>query len=60
MVGITFIYTVSGVAMNHRRDWNPHYSVVSEEIKAPVSDTSKNFGIRCCYFVEKFSISSGL
>jgi len=27
--------------MNHRRDWNPHYSVVSEEIKAPVSDTSK-------------------
>ncbi len=38
VVGITFIYTVSGIAMNHRQDWNPHYSVVSEEISVPAND----------------------
>lgn len=38
VVGITFIYTVSGIAMNHRQDWNPHYSLVSEEITLPASD----------------------
>jgi hypothetical protein len=38
VVGITFIYTVSGIAMNHRQDWNPHYSLVSEELTLPASD----------------------
>lgn len=38
VVGITVIYTISGIAMNHRSDWNPHYSVVSEEVNLPVSD----------------------
>ncbi len=32
VVGITFIYTISGIAMNHRQDWNPHYSMVSCQI----------------------------
>ncbi len=35
VVGITFIYTVSGVALNHRTDWNPHYTMVSEDITVP-------------------------
>ncbi len=38
VVGITFIYTVSGIAMNHRQDWNPHYSVITEEISVPAND----------------------
>jgi len=38
VVGITFIYTISGIAMNHRQDWNPHYTLVSEELTIPASD----------------------
>jgi hypothetical protein len=32
VVGITFIYTISGIALNHRTDWNPHYILVTEDI----------------------------
>jgi len=32
VVGITFIYTISGIALNHRQDWNPHYSLIAEEL----------------------------
>jgi uncharacterized protein len=40
VVGITFIYTVSGIALNHRTDWNPHYTMISEDITiAPVKKT---------------------
>lgn len=35
VVGITFVYTVSGIALNHRIDWNPHYTMVSEEVTVP-------------------------
>jgi len=35
VVGITFIYTVSGIALNHRTDWNPHYTLVSEDLTLP-------------------------
>lgn len=38
VVGITFIYTVSGIAMNHRSDWNPHYSLISEDITVQITD----------------------
>ncbi|MFY9153168.1 MAG: PepSY-associated TM helix domain-containing protein [Prolixibacteraceae bacterium] len=38
VVGITFIYTISGIALNHRTDWNPHYTLVSEELTVPVSE----------------------
>ena len=38
VVGITFIYTISGIAMNHRQDWNPHYSLVTEEVIVPATD----------------------
>jgi len=37
VVGITFIYTVSGIALNHRTDWNPHYTLVSEDLTLPPS-----------------------
>ena len=35
VVGITFVYTVSGIALNHRSDWNPHYTFISEEVNIP-------------------------
>jgi uncharacterized protein len=35
VVGITLIYTVSGIAMNHRQDWNPHYSLITETRSFP-------------------------
>ena len=38
VVGITFIYTISGIALNHRTDWNPHYTVVSEDVTLPPLD----------------------
>ena len=38
VVGITFIYTVSGIALNHRQDWNPHYFLISEELTIPFSN----------------------
>lgn len=38
VVGITIVYTISGIALNHRTDWNPHYTLVSEELTVPVTD----------------------
>jgi len=32
IAGMTLIYAVSGIALNHRKDWNPDYRVVSETI----------------------------
>jgi hypothetical protein len=31
-VGLTVVYAVSGVAVNHRADWNPSYDIVSETV----------------------------
>ncbi|MDA3944765.1 MAG: hypothetical protein PF694_14625 [Bacteroidetes bacterium] len=36
--GMTVIYALSGIAINHRHDWNPNYIIISEEIvEQPVS-----------------------
>ncbi|MBU1368780.1 MAG: hypothetical protein KJ578_13075 [Bacteroidetes bacterium] len=36
--GMTVIYALSGIAINHRHDWNPNYVIISEEIvEQPVS-----------------------
>ena len=31
--GMTIIYAVSGIAINHINDWNPNYVVTAKEIK---------------------------
>ena len=31
VVGLTLIYAISGVAVNHIEDWNPNYSIEQEE-----------------------------
>ena len=30
--GMIIIYTVSGIALNHRNDWNPNYSITTRTL----------------------------
>jgi uncharacterized protein len=39
--GLTVAYCVSGLALNHRRDWNPNYSVSREELSVPAPGLEK-------------------
>ena len=41
--GLTVAYCVSGLALNHRRDWNPNYSFSREQRQAPPLDPAKPF-----------------
>jgi hypothetical protein len=39
-VGLTLAYGISGIAVNHRADWNPNYRISREFTKiAPVAET---------------------
>jgi hypothetical protein len=33
VVGMTLIYALSGIALNHLRDWNPSYQVTNETVQ---------------------------
>jgi len=55
VVGITFIYTISGIAMNHRHDWNPHYSLISEEITTDPSEKHEVNKDEVLSLLEKFN-----
>lgn len=35
-LGMTLIYALSGIAINHIKDWNPNYIITSEEIQVPI------------------------
>ncbi|PLX01756.1 MAG: hypothetical protein C0595_13565 [Marinilabiliales bacterium] len=38
-LGMTIIYALSGIALNHIGDWNPNYIITNEEIQIdPISD----------------------
>jgi len=37
-LGMTLVYALSGIALNHMNDWNPNYVVVSEEFKIDIPD----------------------
>ena len=38
-LGMTIIYALSGIAINHMKDWNPNYIVITEDIQTePFSD----------------------
>ena len=48
--GMTIIYSLSGIALNHMRDWNPNYSITHSEVQweggvpvvgVPVADVNK-------------------
>jgi hypothetical protein len=34
-VGLTLVYAVSGVAVNHVRDWNPNYRITRDTVSVP-------------------------
>ena len=36
--GMTLVYALSGIALNHRSDWNPNYIIVDQEIKGKAFD----------------------
>jgi len=38
-VGVTIIYAISGIAINHINDWNPNYSIIQKNIKTPPINT---------------------
>lgn len=58
VVGITFIYTVSGIAMNHRQDWNPHYSLISEELTVPATEKTDFTEDEIVQLLHKFEYQS--
>ena len=35
-LGMTLIYALSGIAINHMKDWNPNYVVTTEEIQVDI------------------------
>lgn len=39
--GATVIYAVSGIAINHRNDWNPNYSIQRRELPLPAVGTNQ-------------------
>jgi hypothetical protein len=39
-VGLTLVYAVSGVAVNHIRDWNPNYRVTVDTFPVPAASRS--------------------
>ena len=41
--GATVVYAASGLALDHRNDWNPSYSISRREITVPVTDREKSF-----------------
>jgi hypothetical protein len=41
--GVTVVYACSGLALNHRKDWNPNYSISRREIAVPVTAPEKDF-----------------
>ncbi len=36
--GMTFIYALSGIAINHLHDWNPNYVITTEDIQVDIGD----------------------
>jgi len=36
--GMTIIYAISGIALNHRHDWNPNYIITQEEFRVDLTD----------------------
>lgn len=40
--GMTIIYALSGIALNHLKDWNPSYSIETKEVVLE-SNTELNF-----------------
>ncbi len=55
-VGLTIIYSISGIAVNHLNDWNPNYIIEKSELKiAPVPDSLFNSPNLSQYILKKIN-----
>ncbi len=47
--GMTIIYALSGIAMNHRHEWNPNYIITEKEftreITVPAADIDRDYAL---------------
>lgn len=41
-LGMTLIYAISGIAINHLKDWNPNYVVTTEDIQIDIPAEKPN------------------
>lgn len=41
--GMCIIYGISGIALNHRHDWNPNYIITQQPIKVELPERSERF-----------------
>ena len=39
IAGLTIIYAISGIALNHKHDWNPNYIIENKEFTTEVKFT---------------------
>lgn len=42
IAGLTIIYAISGIALNHKHDWNPNYIIENTRFKTDVNITREN------------------
>lgn len=42
LVGLTVIYSISGIAVNHMEDWNPNYIIEKKTVFLSLDDNVKN------------------
>jgi hypothetical protein len=42
IAGLTIIYAVSGIALNHKNDWNPNYIIETTEFRTDIEITRAN------------------
>ncbi|TVR74047.1 MAG: hypothetical protein EA408_03530 [Marinilabiliales bacterium] len=47
--GMTIIYALSGIALNHRHDWNPNYIITEKEftreVTVPASEIDRDYAL---------------
>jgi uncharacterized protein len=42
IAGLTIIYAISGIALNHKHDWNPNYIIESRSFKTDINVTKES------------------
>ncbi len=46
-VGLTLVFAISGIAVNHVADWNPNYSITRETVRmTPVQTTDREYLVK--------------
>jgi hypothetical protein len=43
IAGLTIIYAISGIALNHKNEWNPNYIIESHAFTTPVTKDRESF-----------------